>query len=89
MIPADVQTVARFLVNLAKDCAFSTCNNYLSAIITLHKFFGYERPFREYFIIHMVMKGLGRYLGKEVNQKTGLNPTQLVDIYDKSSLTLM
>lgn len=79
---ADIQTVARYLVNLAKDCVFSTCNNYLSAIITLHRFFGYDRPFRDYFIINMVMKGLGRHLGKEVNRKIGISPVQLCKIYD-------
>lgn len=86
-VPAEVQTVARFLVNLAKTCVFSTCNNYLSAIITLHKFFGYERQFRDYFVINMVMKGLGRLLGKEVNQKIGLTPEQLCKIYDSLDFT--
>lgn len=74
--------MARFLVNLANTCVFSTCNNYLSAIITLHRFFGYERLFRDYFIINMVMKGLGRHLGKAANQNVGRTPVQLCNIYD-------
>lgn len=80
-IPADVQTVARFMVHQARTCVYSTCNNYLSAVITLHRFFGFERPFRDYFVINMVLKGLGRHLGKEVNRKIGLSATQLCEIY--------
>lgn len=82
-VPADVSTVARFLVNLAKTCVFSTCNNYLSSIITLHRFFGHERSFREYFVISMVMKGLGRHLGKTVHQKEGLTPLEFCQIHDR------
>lgn len=81
-VPADPTTVARFLVNLAKDCVYSTCNNYLSAIVTLHKFFGFNESFRDCFIIKMVMQGLGRYLGKAVLQKRGLTPENLTEIYN-------
>lgn len=80
-VPAEVSTVARFLVNLAKTCVFSTCNNYLSSIITLHKFLGFERSFRDYFVISMVMQGLGRHLGKTVSQKVGMSPQDFVKIH--------
>lgn len=86
-VPADSWTADRFLVNQAKTCAYSTCNNYLSAVITLHRFFGHDRPFREYFVINMVLKGLSRHLGKEVNQKIGLTPLQLCNIYDLLDLS--
>lgn len=85
-LPADPITVARFLVNLAKTCVYSTCNNYLSAIIALHKFFGYDSSFRDCFLIKMVMQGLGRYLGKAVVQKRGLTPQQLMSIYAQLNL---
>lgn len=80
-LPADVTTVARFLVHLARTCVFSTCNNYLSAIVSLHKFFGHEKSFREFFLIQLVLKGLGRRLGKSVSQKVGLTPTELCKMY--------
>lgn len=48
-IPGDVLSIARFLVNLAGSCKYSTCNNYLSAIIALHKFFGHPGDFRQCF----------------------------------------
>lgn len=86
-LPADQTTVARFLVNLAKDCVYSTCNNYLSAIIALHKFYGYDASFRECFMIKMVMQGLGKYLGKAVVQKRGLTPENLMSIYARLDLS--
>lgn len=85
-LPADSTTVARFLVNLAKTCVYSTCNNYLSAIIGLHKFFGYDASFRDCFLVKLVLQGLGRHLGKAVIQKRGLTPHQLMSIYAKLDL---
>lgn len=79
-LPADSTTIARFLVNLAKNCTYSTCNNYLSAIISLHKFFGHNSSFRDCFLVKLVMQGLGRHLGKAVVQKRGLTPVQLMSI---------
>lgn len=80
-IPGEVLSVARFLVNLGLTSKYSTCNNYLSAIIALHKFFGYPGDFRQSFVVQMIMKGLGRRLGKHVDQKIGLSPTQLILLY--------
>lgn len=82
-VPAETLTVARFIVNLGLTCVFSTCNNYVSAIVSLQRFFGYDPQLRESFLIQLVLKGLGRNLGKQVNQKIGLTPEQLLDIYKK------
>lgn len=81
-IPADVMTVARFLVKVAATCKYTTCNNYLSAIVTLHKFFGHSGCFRECYVNQLVLKGIGRCLGKAVDQKVGLTPVQLLHMYD-------
>lgn len=86
-VPADPTTVARFLVDLARTCVFSTCNNYLSAIIGLHKFFGHDYSFRDCFLIKLVIQGLGRHLGKAVLQKRGLTPQDLMAIYSKLDLS--
>lgn len=86
-MPAEVLTVARFLVNVGQTCAYTTCNNYLSAIVMLHKFFGYETSFRDSFVIGLVMKGLGRIIGKQVSQKMGLTPEDFVAIYNKLDLS--
>lgn len=63
-------TIARFLIHLGSTCAYSTCNNYLSGIITLHRFMGHSSDFRDYFVIKLVLKGLAKRLGTHVNQKT-------------------
>lgn len=81
-VPADVITVARFLVKIAANCKYTTCNNYLSAVVSLHKFFGHQGSFRDCYVIQLVLKGLGRRLGKVVDQKIGLTPVQLLQVYD-------
>lgn len=86
-VPAEILTVARFLVNLASSCVFSTCNNYLSAVVALHRFLGHDAPFRESFIIKLVMKGLSRNLGTHVNRKIGLLPTDFRAIYSKLDMS--
>lgn len=86
-VPTDSLTVARFLVDLGKDHAFSTCNNYFSAIVCLQKFFGYDLQLRQSFVLQLVMKGLGRTLGKNVNQKVGLSPSELLRIYSMLQLS--
>lgn len=80
-VPADPITIARFLVHLGKSRKFSTCNNYMSAIVTLHKFFGFAGDFREMFLTKMVLKGLARRLGKQVDQKIGLTVDDLQRIH--------
>lgn len=57
-LPAEVSTIARFLVHIGQDVRYSTVNNYTSAINCLHKFYGFELDFREYYIIKLVLKGL-------------------------------
>lgn len=82
-LPVDVLTVAKFLIDLSMTCKFTTCNNYLSSIISLHKFFGEDHSFRDSFVIQLVIKGLGKRLGKTVSQKLGLTPNEMLDIYQK------
>ena len=53
-LPAEPSTVVRFLVFLSRHCKYSTINNYLSAVNTLHKFYGHDIDFRQYYIIKLV-----------------------------------
>lgn len=71
-LPAEVQTVLRFLAHISSNFKFSTVNNYLSAINSLHKFYGHEVNFREYFVIKMFLSGLKYDLDTEVNAKVPL-----------------
>ena len=65
-LPAQPQTVARFLVYLARSVKYSTVNNYLSAINKLHEYYGHEGNFRDIFMVQLVLSGLKRRLGDTV-----------------------
>lgn len=80
-VPAEDRTVARFLVFKSQGCKYSTINNYLSAIISLQKCYGYEGKYRENFMISLVLDGLKSLLGTGVTQKVPLTPQELLDIY--------
>lgn len=76
-VPAETLTVARFLTFLARSCKFSTINNYLTAVIVLHKYHGFTPDFRETFYMKLVLKGLRRILGEETSKAAPLLPLQL------------
>ena len=80
-IPADATTVARFLVWQSKSSKYSTCNNYLSAINVLHKFYGHDTDFRQCFLIKLMMKGLKSVLGDQSCQKRPFTVRELCEMY--------
>ena len=80
-LPASVQTISRFLVYLGRSCKYSTVNNYLSAVVGLHKFYGYSADFRDSFLIKMVLKGLQSTLGTGVTQMLLLTVSQFQDMF--------
>ena len=67
-LPASVMTVCRFLMFCARTCKYSTVNNYLSAIISLHKYWGIEQCFRDCHLIKMLLNGLKSQLGTAVDK---------------------
>lgn len=81
-IPAESLTVARFMTFMARSCKFSTINNYLSAIIVLHKYHRFNPEFRETFYMKLVLKGLRRILGDETTKAIPLMPEQLIKCYN-------
>ena len=80
-IPAEPQTVARFLVYLARTVKYSTINNYVSAINRLHDYYGHHVNFRETFLIKLVLAGIKRQLGDCTIQKIPLTPCQLLCMF--------
>ena len=86
-LPAEIQTVVRFMVFLARDCKYSTVNNYLSAVISLHKFYGYSVSFRDSYLVKLVMKGLKSQLGDQRVQMQPLTVDQLRNMYATAVLT--
>ena len=85
-VPADPQTVSRFLVYLARSVKYSTINNYVSAINKLHEYYGHQGNFRDVFMVQLVLSGLKRRLGDTVLQKMPLTTTQLLHMYRLVSL---
>ena len=73
--------MGRFLVWLGRDCKYSTINNYLSAVVSLHRFYGYSPVFRESFFIKMILKGLKVRLGNETVQMQPFTLGNLKDMY--------
>ena len=86
-LPASDMDVCRFLVYLARTCKFSTINNYLSAIISLHKYFGYEASFRESYLIKLLLSGFKNELGTAVSAKHSLSVDQLLLMYKNLDLS--
>ena len=86
-LPASHHTVARFLVFQARSSKYSTVNNYLSAIVKLHQFYGHDADFRGSFLIKLVLAGIKRQLGDFTKQKIPLSPQQMMNIYVKLDLS--
>lgn len=79
-LPAECTTVCRFLVIQSRRSKYSTLNNYVSAINVLHRFYGYDINFRDYYLLRLVMAGLKQKLGSAVEQKHPLTFDQLLTI---------
>lgn len=80
-LPGSDLTIARFMLFKAKTVKFVTINNYLSAIISLHRFYGFEALYREKYFIKMVLEGLKSILGQEVHQKMSLSAEDLLEMH--------
>ena len=76
-VPASVQTVSRFFVYKSRSCKYSTLDNYLSSIVSLQKWYGYNPEYRETFLIKTVLRGLKNILGNQVKQMQPFSVPQL------------
>ena len=80
-IPAEAQTIARFLVFLSRSVKYGTINNYVSAINRLHNYYGHQINFRDFFMVKLVFMGIKRQLGDFIVQKIPLTPKHLLRMY--------
>lgn len=81
-VPVELSTVVRFLAFLEiRGYKYSTINNYLSAVVTLQKFYGISCDICSSFLIHLVMSGLRNRLGNRTTPKSPLTLDQLQMIY--------
>ena len=86
VMPASANTVCRFLIWQSRTSKYSTCNNYLSAINVLHRFYGHDIDFRQFFVVKLVLKGLKSTLGDKVTQKIPL--LKLLKMYEQLDLSV-
>ena len=86
-LPASPETVARFLVWQSRSSKYSTCNNYLSAINVLHRYYGYELDFRESFLIKLVLKGLKSTLGDQSSQMRPFTVEELSKMFERLDMS--
>ena len=80
-IPAEVQTIIRFLIHLSYYCKYSTVIKYLSAINVLHRHFGFNVTFQEVFSIKPILRRLPRILGDPPVQKLAITPDILLRLH--------
>lgn len=80
-LPAQETTVARFLFYMSLSCTYTTVNNYLSAIMVLHRFFGFEANYRDSYYIKLLLTGINTNSPAGRGPKDCLTPTQLKLMY--------
>lgn len=85
-LPALETTVARFLFYVSQTCVYTTVNNYLSAIMVLHKFFGFEADYRDSYYIKLLLSGINSNSPAGPGPKDCLTPSQLKTMYKKHQL---
>lgn len=80
-LPALETTVARFLYYMSRTCTYVTVNNYLSAIMVLHKLYGHESNYRDSYYIKLLLSGINNDSPARKGPKDCLTPTQLKLMY--------
>ena len=80
-VPAEDQSIIRFLIHLALYCKYSTVINYLFAINVLHRHFGFDVTFQEVFPIKLILCGLRRILGDARVQELPMTPDILLQLH--------
>ena len=85
-LPASDVDVCRFLVYLARTCVYSTIDNYLSAIIALQRYHGFEGSYRNSYLVKLLLSGLKNQLGTAKKPKLPLSIDQLLNIYSNVNI---
>lgn len=80
-LPALETTVARFLYYMSLSCTYTTVNNYLSAIMVLHRFFGFEANYRNSYYLELLLTGICSNSPAGRGPKDCLSPSQLKTMY--------
>lgn len=67
-----------FLVNRSRSCKYSTTTNYLSAMISLHRYYGHLAEFRESYSVQLKLEGLMHKVGTATLSRSPLDLSQLL-----------
>ena len=85
-IPATSTLICRFIVYLSDTLKYVSIMNYVSAICSLHKLFGYSPLFRTDFMVQFTLSGLRRYLSDPPPNRPTLLVEQLLCMYSHVDL---
>lgn len=80
-IPATTETVCLYITHLSYKLKFSTICNYLSAVWSMHDYFGTPATAKNSFMVRCTLKGAKRLLGDEVLSADPLLPEDIVLLY--------
>ena len=86
-LPASSTDICRFIAYIARSSKYSTVNNYLSAVIVLHRMYGYEVKFREDYAVKLVLQGIRRVLGDLHSPLPSLQPRDLISAFVQVDLS--
>ena len=82
VVPTSVDTMCRFIVYLSDTLAFVTIDNYVSGVISLNKYFGYEVAYiRRNFMFSTTLSGIRRMLGDPAPVRLTLTLPNLLNMY--------
>lgn len=87
-LPASVDVICLYITHLSYSLKYSSICNYLSAVLSLHNFFGYDAIAKNSFLVRCTLHGARRLLGDTVLSADPLLPKHLLELYkhlDKKS----
>ena len=81
VVPTSVKVMCSFIVYLSDTLAYVTIDNYVSGVIMLNKYFGYDVSFiRLDFVFSTTLKGLRRLLGDPEPRRVTLTLENLLNM---------
>lgn len=79
-VPASPAVLGRYMAYLGRRLKFSSIRHYLSAVRLLHLESGFPNPLDGDWFLSSLMKGMKRFLGVPVRQKSPITPDLLLQI---------
>ena len=81
-LPTDCNLLCRYIVSLEGGLQYGTIDNYVSGVLSLNKYFGFNRDYiRDDFVFITTMAGLKRILGDPEPTRPTLDISDLLKMY--------